>query len=132
MLAVQLLDPSAKVPIRASEGAAGYDLFALQDVVVPAILGQPVDKDDVQIAVHQTLVRTGISIALPPGTYAQLASRSGLAVKPNIHVAAGVIDPDYRGEVKVLLQSRLFHHGRRSHCTIARLADPNPYHYVGI
>ena len=42
-------------------------------------------------------------MAIPPGFYGRLAPRSGLAVKKGIHVGAGVIDPDYRGEVRVLL-----------------------------
>lgn len=50
------------------------------------------------------LFSTNLYIALPPGTYGRLASRSGLAVKNNIEVGAGVIDESYRGEVKVLLR----------------------------
>lgn len=46
---------------------------------------------------------TALSIAIPVGTYARVAARSGLAVKHGIDVGAGVIDSDYRGEVKVLL-----------------------------
>ena len=48
-------------------------------------------------------IRLGFSIEIPPGLYGRIAPRSGLALKNNIDVAAGVIDPDYRGEVKVLL-----------------------------
>ena len=48
---------------------------------------------------------TGLKIALPPGTYGRIASRSGLAVKHNIEVGAGVIDQDYQGEIKVLLRN---------------------------
>lgn len=49
------------------------------------------------------LVSTGIAIHTPPGTYGRVAPRSGLACKNFIDVGAGVIDEDYRGEVKVLL-----------------------------
>nr|CAD2175557.1 unnamed protein product [Meloidogyne enterolobii] len=49
------------------------------------------------------LVPTGIQIALPEGCYGRIAPRSGLASKNFIDVGAGVIDPDYRGELKVLL-----------------------------
>jgi len=48
-------------------------------------------------------VPTGIAIKLPPGTYGRVAPRSGVTVKYNIHVGAGVIDPDYTGEIKVVL-----------------------------
>ena len=42
-------------------------------------------------------------MAIPIGNYARVAPRSGLAVKNFIDVGAGVVDSDYRGEVKVLL-----------------------------
>ena len=46
---------------------------------------------------------TDLSIATPAGTYGRIAPRSGLAAKHFIDTGAGVIDADYRGEVKVLL-----------------------------
>ena len=46
---------------------------------------------------------TDIAIECPLGTYGRIAPRSGLAVKHSIDVGAGVIDSDYRGDVKVLL-----------------------------
>ena len=48
---------------------------------------------------------TGICIALPPGTEAQVRPRSGLAIKHGISMvnAPGTIDADYRGEIKVIL-----------------------------
>ena len=49
------------------------------------------------------MIGTGIVIALPQGTYARIAPRSGLAFRYGITTNAGVIDTDYRGEVKVLL-----------------------------
>ena len=51
------------------------------------------------------LVPTGFSIELPPGYEAQVRPRSGLAIKNSIGImnAPGTIDPDYRGEVKVVL-----------------------------
>ena len=52
-------------------------------------------------------VRLGISIEMPAGVYARIAPRSGLAVKNRIAVGGGVIDPDYDGEIKVIL----FNHG---------------------
>jgi dUTP pyrophosphatase len=49
------------------------------------------------------LISTGLKVALPSGHYGRLASRSGLALNHFIAVGAGVIDADYRGEIKVLL-----------------------------
>lgn len=86
---VILLADNAKTPMRASAGAAGYDLYSIEDMVIPA--GK------------RTLVRTGIVIEIPhSGLYARIAPRSGLSLK-GIDVGAGVIDSDYRGEVKILL-----------------------------
>jgi dUTP diphosphatase len=81
------------LPSYQSELAAGMDLLA----AVPA---------DAQLAPGaRALVPTGIAIALPPGTEAQVRPRSGLAVKHGLTVlnAPGTIDADYRGEVQVLL-----------------------------
>lgn len=49
------------------------------------------------------MVDTDLAIAVPEGTYGRIAPRSGLAVKNFIDTGAGVIDADYRGQVKVLL-----------------------------
>ncbi len=55
------------------------------------------------------MVKTGLAIATPRGTYARVAPRSGLALKHHITVGGGVIDGDYRGEAGVIL----FNHGRK-------------------
>ena len=51
----------------------------------------------------KSLVGTGLAFGIPEGNYGRIAPRSGLAAKNSIDVGAGVIDSDYRGEVKVLL-----------------------------
>ena len=88
-LKVLKLNESSQVPVRSTEGAAGYDLYSIEEKTVP-----PFEK---------LLVGTGISIQLPEGTYGRIAPRSGLASRHFIDVGAGVIDRDYQGEVKVLL-----------------------------
>lgn len=55
----------------------------------------------------KAVVPTGLAIAIPHGTYARIAPRSGLAVKHFVDTGAGVVDEDYRGEVGVVL----FNHG---------------------
>ena len=83
------LSEFATIPVRGSALAAGYDLSASADCVVPG-------RD-------RALVKTDISMACPEGTYGRIAPRSGLAWKHMIDTGAGVIDADYRSEVKVLL-----------------------------
>jgi len=83
------LRPDAIVPSKATERSIGLDLFSAEPYVV--LPGQ------------RTVVSTGISVILPEGTYGRIAPRSGLAVKHGLGVGAGVIDPDYTGEVRVVL-----------------------------
>jgi hypothetical protein len=51
----------------------------------------------------RAVVKTDLSIAIPPSTYARVAPRSGLAVKHFIDTGAGVVDEDYRGNIGVVL-----------------------------
>ena len=89
MLRVKKLETTAKLPIRATPGSAGYDLSSVDSkTIAPG---------------HRDLVATGLSISIPSGTYGRIAPRSGLAVRNGIQVGAGVIDSDYTGEVKVVL-----------------------------
>ena len=83
--------PNAQLPVRGSSAAAGYDLFSTDSYVV--------------LPGRRVVVSTGISIQLPPGTYGRIAPRSGLAVKHGLDTLAGVIDPDYTGEIKVVLHN---------------------------
>ena len=88
-LQIKKLKPEAKVPLQGSEFAAGFDLHSAEDTVVPAR--------------GKVCISTGIAMAIPLGNYGRIAPRSGLAAKHSIDVGAGVIDADYRGELKVLL-----------------------------
>jgi dUTP pyrophosphatase len=90
-LNVTKLVPHASLPARGSAGAAGYDLFSVDNYVV--------------LPGRRVVVSTGITVQLPPGTYGRIAPRSGLAVKHGLDTLAGVVDPDYTGEVKVVLQN---------------------------
>ncbi|KAL6637577.1 hypothetical protein ACP70R_025149 [Stipagrostis hirtigluma subsp. patula] len=89
LLKVKKLSDKAILPSRGSTLAAGYDLSSAVETVVPAR--------------GKALVATDLSIAIPEGTYARIAPRSGLALKHSIDVGAGVIDADYRGPVGVIL-----------------------------
>ncbi|OWZ54914.1 deoxyuridine 5'-triphosphate nucleotidohydrolase [Cryptococcus neoformans A2-102-5] len=88
-LLIKKLSPSATLPTRGSSLSAGYDLYSAEETVVPAR--------------GKALIDSGLSIAVPEGTYGRVAPRSGLATKHSIDTGAGVIDADYRGPVKVLL-----------------------------
>ena len=83
------LTESATPPRKGSIHAAGYDLASAQNTVI-----EPKCR---------MLVKTGIAVAVPEGTYGRVAPRSGLALKHGIDVMAGVIDSDYRGDVGVVL-----------------------------
>ena len=84
-----MLSPGAIAPTRGSSGAAGYDLYANED----ATIGET----------EFTPVNTGVSVAIPTGYYGRIAPRSGLAAKHGVIIGGGVIDEDYRGELKVLM-----------------------------
>ena len=69
ILRVKRMNVNAKLPVRGSSGAAGYDLSAAQSAVISA---------------HgQCLAKTGQAISMPPGCYGRIAPRSGLAIKKN-------------------------------------------------
>ena len=91
MLQIKRLKDSSKLPSRGSKFSAGYDLYASESAVVRSK--------------SRALVPTGIAISVPSGTYGRIAPRSGLAVKHGIDVGAGVIDEDFRSEIKVLLMN---------------------------
>jgi dUTP pyrophosphatase len=81
------------LPTYETSGSAGMDLRA---AVTEAVTLAPGERH---------LVPTGLHIALPPGTEAQVRPRSGLAVRHGISMVntPGTIDADYRGEIKVIL-----------------------------
>lgn len=82
-----------KLPKYETDLSAGMDLKASLD---KTIILKPLER---------TIVKTGLFIALPKGTEAQVRPRSGLAAKFGITVlnAPGTIDADYRGEIGVIL-----------------------------
>lgn len=103
---IKKLDPMAVIPAYGSEYAAGADLYACvkQDTPIPA--GQTV------------VIPTGIALELPVGYAGLIYARSGLATKKGLAPAnkVGVVDCDYRGEVKVALHN---------HSQIDQVISPN-------
>lgn len=90
-LRVKRLHPDAILPRRETPEAAGLDLFAVEDKTIRA------RRHDV--------VPTGIAVALPPNCVGLIWPRSGLAFRNGIDTLAGVVDSDYRGEVRVVLMN---------------------------
>lgn len=86
---VKLLAKDAKVPARATEGAAGYDMHAYGTYTI-----KPGER---------AMIETAVAVEIPSGFVGIVKPRSGLAVRHGIDVLAGVIDEDYRGEVKIVL-----------------------------
>jgi deoxyuridine 5'-triphosphate nucleotidohydrolase len=89
VLSFKRLDPKAVLPARGSSLAAGLDIYAIEELTI-----QPGER---------VLARTGLAVAIPEGYYGRLAPRSGLATQKGLDTLAGVIDADYRGEIRCLL-----------------------------
>lgn len=94
-IALRKMTESAQIPVRGSLQAAGYDLFAdLSEAMT--ILPQ-----------ETKMVGTGIACAIPEGYFGGIYARSGLSAKEGLRPAncTGVVDSDYRGEIKVALHN---------------------------
>src|ERR671916_2379376 len=92
-LEIRLVNADAMAPARIRPGDAGYDLRATERVSIP--------QDG------RRLVGTGIAIAHPHGVAGLVSPRSGLAIEHGLTLlnAPGLIDPNYRGEIKVILHN---------------------------
>lgn len=97
---VKRLSSSSVLPVKGSSHAAGFDLFAAAVVVVPAC---SLDPQTGIVQIGSAVVPTGLSFEIPPGHYGRIVERSGMAFRQGLHTGSGVIDADYRGEVKILV-----------------------------
>jgi dUTP pyrophosphatase len=88
---IKRLHDAAVIPQYAREGDAGFDLVAVEDVII-----EPGETK---------IVPTGIAISLPPGYEAQIRPRSGITVKTKLRVQLGTIDSGYVGEVGVIVDN---------------------------
>lgn len=95
MIKVKRLTETAKVPTKAHDSDAGFDLYADEDKVIPAQ--------------SRESIHTGIAIEIPDiqeknkDIYVRIAPRSGLSAKHGIDIFAGVIDRGYTGELIVCM-----------------------------
>jgi dUTP pyrophosphatase len=85
------LNPEAKQPVKIYKASAGWDVHAAEYVSLQPFFGQVEAK-------------TGIAMAIPDGHCIFAKDRSGLA-RRGLHVAAGVFDADFRGEVIIVLRN---------------------------
>lgn len=85
------LNDAALLPVYATEEAAGFDFYAVEDIVIPA--GET------------RIVKTGLACELPAGYEMQIRPRSGLSAKTGLRIAnaPGTIDSDYRGEIGIIV-----------------------------
>ena len=90
MVRVRLLRPGARLPVRATEHASGFDLHAC------------IEDGEVEVGPRPVVIGVGIALEVPPGFDAQVRPRSGLA-KQGVLSTFGTIDSDYRGELMVTL-----------------------------
>ena len=92
-VSVKKISPLAKIPVYGSEDAAGADLFAAIGDAVTILPGET------------AVIPTGLAFEIPKGYGGFIYARSGLGIREGLAPAnkVGVIDADYRGEVRVAL-----------------------------
>lgn len=116
-LKIRRLRAAARLPLQATQGASGFDLFACLE-----------DPASLDLSPDPCLVPTGIAIEVPPGYDATVRPRSGLSLR-GVGVSFGTIDSDYRGEIFVTMyvfgsrtSHRIQHGDRIAQLVVARLA----------
>lgn len=97
---VKLLTKNSRAPERSDSHAAGYDLYASEKITIDP-RGKRIVPTGVAISMPSDIIKVDTNYKYAP--YMRIAPRSGLAGKNCIDVGAGVIDFNYRGEIKVVL-----------------------------
>ncbi len=90
---VKRLDPRATIPKYHTDGAVAFDMHAIVD-----------EEQVIRVEAHsQKILSTGLAMAIPVGYELRVSPRSGQAFKHQISIrnSPGIIDADYRGEIKV-------------------------------
>ena len=85
------LSPGAITPRRATPGSVGYDLYTPINFIL-----RPKE---------QSTIFVDIAVQIPDGYYGQIASKSGITALHEVTVRAGIIDPDYTGNIGVILKN---------------------------
>lgn len=97
-LKIKFLNSEATKPTYGSEYAAGLDLYSCYDYII-----KPGSRECVSTGIALEWAKNDDLDENPEDFYLRIAPRSGLSYKNGIDVMAGVIDYDYRGEIKVIL-----------------------------
>jgi dUTP pyrophosphatase len=131
-LRVQRLSATARLPVRGSPEAAGYDLAACLEDADGASRGDFTENGAITILPGaRALVPTGLAFTVPEGTYGRIGPRSGLALRHGIDTLAGIVDRDYTDEVGVILvnlgqEPFVIAHGMRiAQLVIERIETPD-------
>lgn len=88
---VKKLKPEAVIPTKAHKDIpdAGWDLHVTENKRIPGL--------------GKAVIGTGLALSIPKGWYGNIRNRSGTAVNTPLMVDAGVVDPGYRGEIKLVV-----------------------------
>ena len=90
-LKVYRLTETSKIPTKAFQTDAGLDLYSNEDKLISEN--------------SHEVIATGIAMAIPKGYFGMIRPRSGMSVKYGYNILAGIIDADFRNEVKVVIQA---------------------------
>lgn len=90
---IKRLHPDAVIPKYAHAGDSGFDLVAVEDVII-----EPGET---------ALIPTGLAFEIPQGFELQIRPRSGITAKTKLRVQLGTVDAGYRGEVSVIVDNTL-------------------------
>lgn len=85
------LTSKATPPSRERESDAGIDLYSAVRIKIPSG--------------GREAISTGYAVAIPDGYYGQIEERSGFSMRNTLKLKAGVIDSEYRGEIKIVFQN---------------------------
>lgn len=123
MITIERLFPDVRIPMRATSGSVGYDVYAY--------LRTETGRDSKLLIPPNTtkVIPTGLKLMCDAETFILACSRSGLAMRSVFLAnAPGIIDPDYRGELRILLynggwQNHWIEHGDRIAQLIPAIVD---------
>ena len=94
---IHRLTARAKLPMRHTEGSAGYDLYVTEDATIP----------NINVLSEAIQLHTGISMEIPAGYHAEIYPRSSIGAHTKLRFAnsVGIIDSDYRGEIMIIAEN---------------------------